>query len=204
MSQDTMNQSTTQLDADELFHFAIQASQNKENDKAVLYLKQAIEQTPDDAKLYFLLGAQHADLHMYEKAIEDMVKAITLEPSLYIAHFQLGLLYATSSRIDEAEQAWLALDKLGENDALNFFRKGLLHLARDEFEKAKYYLKSGIDHNQSNPKLNQDMQNMLNQVLNICPDTEEPKTGIDEQSAKENRSGNRFFLSAYNKETTEE
>ncbi len=201
-----MKKSNTQLDADELFHFALQASQNKENAKAVSYLKQAIDQSPDNARLHFLLGAQHADLGMYERAIEDMSQATHLDPDLYLAHFQLGLLYATSSRIKEAEQAWLALDKLEDDHPMNLFRKGLIHLAQDEFEEAQTHLQSGIESNIHNSELNQNMQNILDEVVKIRENIDSQRKDINDstpEEEKENKSGNRFLLSAYNNDKKE-
>lgn len=204
---ETMNEQTAQLDAEELLHFAIQASQNKENEKAVLYLKQAIFQQPENARLHYLLGAQHADIGMYDQAIEDLSKAVELNPELETAHFQLGLLYASSARIAEAEKAWQPLEDLDEANPLLLFKTGLLQLANDQFKDAKINLQKGIEQNNSNPGLNTDMQNILDQVNQISSDIAAEPTSKSTDKSDENTqaiSGNHIFLSAYSKRGEQE
>lgn len=202
-----MNENATQLDAEELLHFAIRASQNKQNEKAILYLKHAITQAPDNAKLHYFLGAQHAEIGMYDRAVEEMSKAVEIDPSLETAHFQLGLLHATSTRVSEAEQAWQALDRLGETHPLYLFKTGLLHLTRDEFDAARSHLAKGIELNQLNPELNRDMLRILNDIEKVAPQDgstakatdSSPETHSEEQ-ATPSTGGNHIFLSAYNKD----
>lgn len=208
-----MNENAAQLDAEELLHFAIRASQNKQHEKAILYLKHALTQEPDNAKLHYFLGAQHAEIGLYDRAVEEMSRAVTLDPALDTAHFQLGLLHATAARIPEAEQAWQPLDKLGEQHPLYLFKTGLLQLTRDEFEDAAASLRKGMELNQQNPNLNQDMARVLNNIEQILEQqpandsqTDVPKTSDDEtqQKQKESTGGNHIFLSAYNKDNEDD
>jgi tetratricopeptide (TPR) repeat protein len=202
-----MNENATQLDAEELLHFAIRASQNKQNERAILYLKHAITQDPDNARLHYFLGAQHAEIGMYDRAVEEMTRAVEIDPALETAHFQLGLLHVTSARVTEAEQAWQALDALGENHPLYLFKTGLLHLTRDEFDQARSHLSKGIELNQQNPDLNRDMLRILNDIEEVAPQNgstagatdSNPDTNSEEQTTQRT-SGNHIFLSAYNKD----
>ncbi|MCW8931135.1 MAG: tetratricopeptide repeat protein [Gammaproteobacteria bacterium] len=195
-----MTETPLQLDADELLHFAIRASQNNESEKAILYLKHAIQQDPENAKLHYFLGAQHAEIGMYDRAIKEITKAIELEPTLDMARFQLGLLYATSANIDEAKQAWATFDELDKEHPLYLFKTGLLHLANNEFSDAESNLKKGIELNSFNPDLNADMQRILNELQQQnTVNTNTENNNLDADETEENKaSGNHIFLSAYN------
>jgi len=205
-----MIDNATQLDAEELLHFAIRASQNKQNEKAILYLKHALTQDPDNARLHYFLGAQHAEIGMYDRAVEEMAKAVDIDPGLETAHFQLGLLHATSARIAEAEQAWKPLDQLGEEHPLYLFKTGLLHLTRNEFDQATTLLTRGIELNQANPDLNRDMLRILNDIQKVSPaaanpENEKPATdrNTDKDAAdisEKATGGNHIFLSKYSKD----
>jgi len=199
-----MNDTTTQLDAEELLHFAIQSSQNKENEKAILYLKHALQIEPNNAKLHYFLGAQHAEIGMFERAVEEMATAVNLDPNLETAHFQLGLLYATSGRIEEAAEAWRPLDKLGDEHPLYLFKAGLLHLAKDEFSEASENLLKGIKLNTQNPDLNNDMQRILDNISQINEQAVSANIENENKEAVEPKSGNHVFLSAYNTDKDED
>ncbi|MES9977371.1 MAG: tetratricopeptide repeat protein, partial [Candidatus Thiodiazotropha sp. 6PLUC5] len=122
------------LDCEELMHLAMQAMQSNNNEQAIEYLKRVLEISDDNGKAYYLLGAVHAEIGMYERAAIEMARAIELEPDLATANFQLGLLHITSGRVTEAEQVWSRLDELGESNPLFLFKRGMLHLANDEFD----------------------------------------------------------------------
>jgi tetratricopeptide (TPR) repeat protein len=206
-----MIDNATQLDAEELLHFAIRASQQKQNEKAILYLKHALTQEPDNARLHYFLGAQHAEIGMYDRAVEEMSRAVEIDPDLDTAHFQLGLLHATSARIPEAEQTWEALDKLGEEHPLVLFKSGLLHLARDEFDSARALLTKGIESNHFNVDLNRDMQRILDSIDQVAADnaTDTPASPqaigtVSPEESQKATGGNHIFLSAYNKDEEDE
>jgi tetratricopeptide (TPR) repeat protein len=155
---------TNQLDADELLHLAIRASESGQHEESLSCLKRALEQAPKNGKIHYMLGAEHAQIGLYDRAAEDMAKAVELEPELYTAHFQLGLLHITSGRVAQAESVWTALDKLSPDHPLYLFKTGMLHLARDEFDQCAQNLKRGISLNTSNAALNNDMQRILGEI----------------------------------------
>jgi tetratricopeptide (TPR) repeat protein len=154
----------SKLDDQELLHLALRASTENRHEEAINHLKRAIEIAPDNAKVHYMLGAEHAEIGLYDRAVEEMSKAVQLDPNLDTAHFQLGLLHITSARLDDAEKAWKALDKLGENHPLYQFKQGLLHLARDEFDAAITALRKGVSLNNANPALTRDMERMIAEI----------------------------------------
>lgn len=193
-----MNTDTSVLDSEELLHLAIRASAQNQHEQAISHLKYAIGKDPDSAKLYYMLGAEHAEIGLYDRAVEEMAKAARMDPSLETAHFQLGLLYITSGNVQKAIDAWKALDARGENNYLYLFKTGLTHLANNEFGSCVHFLEKGIALNQGNEALNRDMKKIL----------EEAKAALDSQTnghdstqskTKNNKTAN-ILLTAYQKE----
>lgn len=157
-----MHNTSEALDSDELLHLAINASQHAEVEKAIGYLKRAQDQTPEDGRVLYLLASLHAELGMYERAIEEMEQATKLAPEIETAHFQLGLLYISLSKVDEAVQAWSKLKTLDENHYLRLFSDGIEVLVlEDDFKSCIDKLKQGIQNNHENPALNNDMNKMI-------------------------------------------
>jgi tetratricopeptide (TPR) repeat protein len=192
------------LDIDELMHLALHATNNNQPEKAIAYLKKILETDPKHGKAYYLLGALHAEIGMYDRAIEEMSQAVRFEPNLPTAHFQLGLLYVTSARVEEAREAWKPLDKLGEENPLFLFKRGMLHLVNDEFEACIADLNKGISLNDFNPNLNNDMhkiaaaaeQVLSNQGKSAHPQSA-PATAGEKTSSPKGRGGKHVLLSAY-------
>lgn len=192
-----------QLDFEELFQLALRAMKSGDDEKAISLLKRALEQDPKSGKVRYLLGAMHAQIGLYDRAVEDLSHAVDLDPSLDAAHFQLGLLHLTSGRAAEAETAWKALDKLPEDHYLFLFKSGLNALARDEFSRCVELLEQGMAANQQNPSLNTDMQRLLEKAKdavaqgNIVP-MKKPTEG-----AKDKTSARKANLSAYESDNDE-
>jgi tetratricopeptide (TPR) repeat protein len=152
------------LDAEELLQLALKASGEASHEQSITYLKRALALRPDEGKLHYMLAAEHAQMGLYERAAEEMAKAVELDPSLVTAHFQLGLLHVTSGRVEQAEAAWRPLDKLGRDHFLHLFKSGMLHLVRDEFKESAACLERGIQANNFNEALNNDMRKVLRDV----------------------------------------
>ncbi|TCS37735.1 tetratricopeptide repeat protein [Paucimonas lemoignei] len=192
-----MELQTSDLDADELLHLAIQASQSDRHDQAITYLKRAMAKAPENADIYYFLGAEHAQIGLYERAMEEMAQALELNPALHTARFQLGLLYLTSGRVEPSLQTLQPLEELGEQSYFYWFALGLGHLIRDEFADCKRTLEQGIGLNQANPALNNDMQRILDAMKDkIDAPTDAP---VEEAEA----GGGNLWLSAYQKDDDE-
>jgi tetratricopeptide (TPR) repeat protein len=186
------------LDDQELLHLALRASNENRHEDAIKYLKEAIELAPENAKAHYMLGAEHAEIGLYDRAAEEMAHAVKLDPSLTTASFQLGLLHITSGRVAEAEEAWKPLDKLGENNPLYLFKKGMLHLVKDEFDAATAAIKKGVSLNTTNEALNRDMLGMLKQIESRPVPAATPNAAAPApKEASDKKSGSHVLLSAY-------
>lgn len=188
------SEKSVRLDSDELLHLAIQASESSNHDSAISYLKRAIEIAPENPAAYYMLGAEHAGIGMYDRATADMQKAVDLGISIPTAHFQLGLLHITSGRLQEAIDAWKPLDELSHDHPLYLFKTGLLHLAKDEFSECAVALRKGIEANHGQEDLNRDMQNILDQVTPLLGNVENTQQNSNQT---DDAPSQHVFLSAY-------
>lgn len=185
--------SAERLDADELLQLAIRASGADNHEESISYLKRAVGVAPKNGKVHYMLGAEHAQIGLYERAMEEMKRAVDLEPTLYTAHFQLGLLLVTAGRPDQAKAAWQALDNLGPNDPLYLFKSGLLHLVSDEFPQAMDQLKKGLSLNTTNEALNRDMRRVLGDIEKLVSSSTPPT----DQQPPSKQTDQHVLLSAY-------
>lgn len=186
----------TDFNEDELLHLALNSMQESDREQAMLHLKKLIARNPKNGKALFLLGSLHADIGMYDLAIEELSEAVRNEPGIAAAHFQLGLLYATSGNIAEAEKAWAIFDREDENNPYLLFKRGILHLANNRFEECLRDLRSGIQNNLENLPLNQNMQQLIDAVE---ADLNNPLQSR-EQDGSPQKQGSHILLSAYNQD----
>lgn len=185
------------LDDQELLHLAIRASNENHHEEAIRHLKQAIDLAPMNAKAYYMLGAEHAEIGMFDRAVEEMAKAVKLDPSLITASFQLGLLHITSGRVAEAKAAWQPLDKLGDNNPIYLFKKGMLDLAEDKFDDARQALEKGISLNKANEALNVDMRRMLEKIMAAQQKTSSIGAAASGKGATEGKPSTHVLVSTY-------
>jgi tetratricopeptide (TPR) repeat protein len=153
--------SSVGLDDAELLHLALYAMRNDHHDEAMSLLKRAIEVSPDSASAHYLLGAEHAQVGLYDRAVVEIAESVRLNPNIPAAHFQLGLLHLTAGRVREAEDSWRPLDRLAADDPLRLFKSALLHLVSEERELCIEELQAGIARNTLNEALNDDMRRLL-------------------------------------------
>ncbi|EUJ10334.1 hypothetical protein Meth11DRAFT_1148 [Methylophilaceae bacterium 11] len=175
------------LTQDELLHLAIEATRRGEHGASISYLKEGVTRFPDDAKLAYVLGAEFAQIGIYDKAEYEMQRAISLDPELYTASFQLGLLQMTLGKVEDAKSSWKLIDKLPETHSLWLFKTGIEQLAVNQFSDAKRLLEQGIALNDFSPELNHDMSTVLASLPNEA-----------EVAENSNASAGQAWLNAYN------
>jgi tetratricopeptide (TPR) repeat protein len=155
------------LDQTELFQLASNASANNDSASAIAYLKEAVGRADATAAAHYLLGAEYAQIHMYERAVGEMERALALDPALSVARLQLGLLWLTSGGADRADTVLAPLAELPANEALRHFGAGLRHLIKDQMDEAVARLEQGIALNTANAPLNGDMLNILGEIARL-------------------------------------
>lgn len=161
-----MKQNKGSFDRDEYLHLAIEASGRGDHGAALSYLKEGRSCFPDDARMVYLLGAEYAQIGLFDRAEAEMAHALELDSTLYTACFQLGLLQMTLGRIDDSRVTWVGLDVLPEGNALRKFRSGLEALALNHFSEAMSFIKEGIAANDFSADLNRDMELIIERIGN--------------------------------------
>jgi len=120
-------------------------------------LQQAVTRHPENAELRYAFGAQLAQDGHYDRAADEMTTALRLQPALYTARLQLGLLYLTQAKVPDALETWQPLEALENSSPLKHFKQGLEALICEDFSACIEFLERGITLNESNPALNRDM-----------------------------------------------
>lgn len=160
-----MNHNTlAMLDQAELQQLALNASAVNDSASAIAYWKEAVARPDASAQAHYLLGAEYAQIKLYERAIDAMEAAIALDPSLSVARLQLGMLLLGANQAARADEVLAVLVQLDAGNPLHHFGAGLRHLIGERLAPAVESLSQGVALNQVNPPLNHDMQAILRQI----------------------------------------
>jgi tetratricopeptide (TPR) repeat protein len=175
------------LDFEECLALAIRAIEDGQHYPALFHLKQALALREDHGPAWYLLAAEHAQLGMADRAREEFLRALELVPDMHVARLQLAMLNLATGRIDDANDALRPLLALeGDGNGVRSFATGLKAATEQDAETARQWLARGIEENQTNPSLNENMRNIIHALGNQAPDGE---TEADPASA--------LYLSAY-------
>lgn len=155
------------LDQTELLQLATTASAAGDSGAAMGYLKEAVSRPDANGIVHFMLGAEYAEIKLYDRAVAEMEAALALDPALSIARLQLGLLWLTGGVADRAETVLSPLAELPDTDALRHFGAGLCALMKDQFDETVQRLERGIALNTTNAPLNGNMQMILDDVKRL-------------------------------------
>jgi tetratricopeptide (TPR) repeat protein len=180
------------LTQEELLHLAVEATRRGEHGSSISYLKEGVTRFPDDAKLAYVLGAEFAQIGIYDKAENEMQRAILLDPELFTASFQLGLLQMTLGKVEEAKLSWKNIDKLPKEHSLWLFKTGLEELAAEKFAIARELLSQGISSNDFSPELSKDMTTILESM---------PPEEVNDGSKNTDSAAGQVWLNAYKSNT---
>jgi tetratricopeptide (TPR) repeat protein len=189
-----MNPALSLLDQAELIQFAMAASRENNGAVAMGYLKEAASRADATGVAHYLLGAEYAQVGMYDRAVESMEAALALDPTLATARLQLGLLWLTGGAAEKAAAVFQPLEELPEDQALHLFGKGLGLLCQDRLADALDCLEAGIARNVDNLPLNGDMQLLSERIRTALAEAPPAPEGEAESANADLR---HLFLSAY-------
>lgn len=161
---DMVTRALHDIDSEELKQLALTALREGRNEEGIVTLKRAIELAPNDASLHYLLDTLHERIGFVERTVAAIEHSLTLNPDLDGARFQLGWIYLAHGQIDAAATVWQGHDRLGEQHPLYLFKTGLLHLAKDELDKAEETLRRGISANTVDMNLSREMTQIVNEI----------------------------------------
>ena len=134
-------------------------------------LQEAVSADPGNAEQHYLLGAELASLRQYEAAMQELARALQLNPQLHTARLQLGFLYLNAAQPGEAVATWRVLEQLPAGDPLHLFASGLRSLVQDNFDACIAQLEAGVRANDSNVSLNRDMGMLIERVRGLTAST---------------------------------
>lgn len=180
------------LDTSELIHLAMHASKKGDTHAALNYLKDALEQEPGNAVARYLLAAEHAEIGLYDRAIDGMKEALALAPGIEIAAFQLGLLYLQTNQPEPALATFEELADRALDPSLQSFARAYRHLIRDEVDSAIAGFRDGLACC-SNDHLKGDMQRVLDRLTTADAPAAPPAAAPDASQPM----GSAFILGAY-------
>jgi tetratricopeptide (TPR) repeat protein len=134
----------TMLDADEYFHLALHASSMGDHHACMTYLEEVLQREPRNARAMYLRAVQHAELGLTQRAVAGIKTALSIEPDLDLARFQLGLLLLFD--INQPAEAKDYLQRLcrSPNLALRAYSEAMIAIVDNEPTLARQKLAIGL------------------------------------------------------------
>jgi tetratricopeptide (TPR) repeat protein len=172
-------------DLQSLLDQGIAASNAREPDAALAIFVRCIQAYPHAPEPHLLIAAQHAAHRRFEQAENAFASAILLAPDLHVARYQLGLLQLTCGRATMALLTWQPLLLLPEDNPLAHFVRGYAALANDDFGIAEKHFDSGLDCENGNAPLAEDIQKVLLKVREIIHQTAEKDSPPAEEASRQ-------------------
>jgi tetratricopeptide (TPR) repeat protein len=110
--------------------------------KAEEVFQQAIDLAPDEVRIY----RQMLDIYMEREDIKNSIrvseKLISLVPSDWIAQRRHGVLLLSDDRFDEADSLFASRIEFGDDNALNYFYRGVIAMQQERYADALPFLDS--------------------------------------------------------------
>ena len=188
------------LDQEELLRLALAAGEAGDAGTAIAYLKEAVSRPDATANAHYMLGAEYAQLQMYDRAADELEAALALDPALATARLQLGLLWLGRGDSERAAGVLQPLTEDGVAEALQQFGAGLLQLIQGDLDAARGSLLRGIALNTTNAPLNADMQGVIAEIDKHLANGDSAGTGAapqEPQPAPAEDDSHHILLSAY-------
>ena len=117
----------------------------KDIEKALVQLKQAISLNPSSSKAHNLLGIAYFQQKDYDLAEEEFKKTVNLDPSYAQAYNNLGGVYFMQQKLDEAEQMYKKALSLSSELISANYSLGTLLIALGKTEESTLYISKGIE-----------------------------------------------------------
>lgn len=154
------------LDAEEYFHLALHASGMGDHHACMTYLEEVLQQQPRNARAIYLMAVQHAELGLTQRAIAGIKTALSIEPDLEIARFQLGLLLMFDNNQPREAKDYLARLCVSKNRALRAYSEAMIAMADNEPVLARQKLAVGLSESSPDSQLSQLMRRVFERTSN--------------------------------------
>ena len=139
------------------------------------YIEEVLQRQPRHARAIYLLAVQHAELGLTQRAISGIKAALSIDPDLEIARFQLGLLLMFDK--NEPREAKSYLERLAgsENRALRAYSQAMIAIADNEPAVARQKLAIGLSESSPDSPLSALMRRLFERMSNgmVLPNASE-------------------------------
>lgn len=152
---------TTMFDAEEYFHLALHASSVGDHHACMSYLEEVLQQEPRNARAIYLLAVQHAEIGLTERAIGGIKAALSIDPGMEIARFQLGLLLLFDKRRPAEAKDYLTRLNSSSDRALRAYSEAMIAIADNDSVLAQEKLAIGLSAATSSPTLSSLMRRLF-------------------------------------------
>jgi tetratricopeptide (TPR) repeat protein len=132
------------LDAEEYFHLALHASTRGDLHACMSYLEEVLQREPQHARAIYLLAVQHAELGLTGRAITGIKRALSIEPDLEVARFQLGLMLLFDSRQSHEAKCYLERLCLSQDLVLRAYSEAMIAIVDNQPAVARQKLAVGL------------------------------------------------------------
>jgi TolB-like protein len=117
-------------------------------------LSKALAAAPHHARAHCLMGMVLCSTNRASRGIDELERALAIDPNLAIARGFMGLAHVFIGRADETEAHVLEALRLSPRDAfvyLWFLNVGYAKMCLGQYEEALLWLRKSIDANRNNP-----------------------------------------------------
>lgn len=112
------------------------------------------------ASLYNVLGINYSMLDSYLLAEKNYKKAIEIDKTFHLPHYNLGVLYKSQKKDEEAEKAYQKALELNSRDVLAYNNLGVLYSDQRKYEKAEKAFKRALKLNPNAARFHNNLGNL--------------------------------------------
>ena len=142
------------------------SSEQKNYDKDIADLTEAIKNNPNDSKLYYKRARVYYELQQYDKAITDLNKAIEINPNDVNAYGGRAANYVELKQYDKSIADYSQVIKINPNDERAYYRRAYSYYQLIQHDKAITDLQKAADlyTQQGNTAKAQEMRNLIQKL----------------------------------------
>jgi tetratricopeptide (TPR) repeat protein len=163
----------TMLDAEEYFHLALHASSMGDHHACMTYLEEVLQREPRNARAMYLRAVQHAELGLTQRAVSGIKAALSIEPDLDLARFQLGLLLLFDINQPADAKGYLQRLCRSQDRALRAYAEAMIAIVDNDLTLARQKLATGLSESPPDSQLPMLMRSLFERLLS-APNPNEP------------------------------
>ncbi len=110
---------------------------NTNNQNEALELLNSLSTEQKDSEVFVIIANIYEDKKEINKAIENLNKALLINPEYYKAYYNLGCIFLDKKAYELAEQNLLLSIKYNKDFAYSYYNLGTLYLKTGDYKKAK-------------------------------------------------------------------